>query len=262
MENRGTVPVGRLIEQLLALGVRPGGVLLVHTSFSEAGPVESGPEGLIGALREALGPDGTLVMPSMSDDDDHPFDPAATAVADMGIVADTFWRMPGVLRSDSPHSFAAVGPEAPVITAPHPIEIPHGPDSPVGRVHELGGQVLLLGVGHDSDTTIHLAENIAAVRYRRPKYVTVLRDGAPARLEYQEIDHCCERFELVDGWLDELGLQERGVVGHALARLARSGDIVDVALERLRRDETTFLHPVGVDEQCDEARASISAAVR
>ena len=52
----------------------------------------------------------------------------------VGVVADTFWRLPGVRRSDSPHAFAAAGPRAAEITAPHPIDVPHGPDSPVGRV--------------------------------------------------------------------------------------------------------------------------------
>ena len=61
--------------------------------------------GLIAALQTALGPEGTLVMPSMSSDDDHPFDPKTTPCAEMGVVAETFWRVPGVLRSDSPHAF-------------------------------------------------------------------------------------------------------------------------------------------------------------
>jgi aminoglycoside 3-N-acetyltransferase len=247
----------RLADQLLALGVRPASVLLVHTSFRAVRPVEGGPEGLIAALREALGPDGTLVMPAMSDDDDHPFDPAATPCLGMGIVAETFWRLPGVLRSDSPHALAAAGPHAARITAPRPIDVPHGLDSPVGRVWELDGQVLLLGVGHDSNTTIHLAENLAGVRYRRRKYATVLDNGRPQRIEYAEIDHCTERFALVDGWLEEKGLQRTGPVGHATARLARSRDIVATVGERLGQDETIFLHPKGVDEECDEACDSL-----
>ncbi|MEM7356005.1 MAG: AAC(3) family N-acetyltransferase, partial [Acidobacteriota bacterium] len=60
--------------QLVALGIEPGGVLVVHTAFSKVAPVAGGPVGLIRALREVVGPRGTLVMPSMTDDDDHPFD--------------------------------------------------------------------------------------------------------------------------------------------------------------------------------------------
>jgi aminoglycoside 3-N-acetyltransferase len=175
----------------------------------------------------------------------------------MGVVADTFWRMPGVLRSDSPHAFAAVGPHAAHITAPHPVDVPHGLNSPVGRVYELDGQVLLLGVDHGSNTTIHLAENMAGVRYRRPSQAMILQDGIPTLIEFGEIDHCCENFELAGQWLDEKGLQQRGKVGNATALLIRSRDIVDVVTSQLRENETVFLHPFGVDEQCDEARQSI-----
>jgi aminoglycoside 3-N-acetyltransferase len=256
--DRQPISKSHLIEQLHTLGIRPGGVLQVHTSFRAVRPVDGGPEGLIEALREAIGPDGTLVIPSMSDDDDHPFDPKATPCLGMGIVADTFWRLPGVLRSDSPHAFAAAGPHAARITAPHPIDVPHGLDSPVGRVWELDGQVLLLGVGHDANATIHLAENLAGVRYRRRKYLTDLEDGKPTRFDYAEIDHCTEKFVLLDGWLEEKGQQRTGIVGYATARLAQSRDIVDTVVERLRRDETLFLHPKGTDVECDEARDSIS----
>lgn len=237
-------------------------MLVVHTAFSKVAPVEGGPEGLIAALREALGPDGTLVMPSMSDDDDHPFDPATTPARSMGVVADTFWRMPGVLRSDSPHAFAAAGPDAGRILAPHPIDFPHGLDSPVGRAYERDGQVLLLGVGHGENTTVHLAEAIAGVRYRLEKELTILRNGKPEKLSYLEIDHCCKRFAQLDGWLDEQGLQRRGTVGHAEARLARSRDIVTVAVRHLNDDETIFLHPPGVDDECDAARASLERLPR
>lgn len=252
-----TISQAALSRQVRELGVEPGGVLLVHCAFSRVRPVEGGPQGLIAALLGALGPQGTLVMPSMTSSDDEPFDPQSTPCAGMGVVADTFWRMPGVLRSDSPHAFAASGPAAARITAPHPPEIPHGPDSPVGRVYDLDGQVLLLGVGHDDDTTIHLAEFLAGVRYRRRKMLTVRVGEAVTRLEIREIDHCCQNFTMVDGWLEEDGLQRRGMVGHAPARLAHSRDIVAVVTARLRQNETAFLHPYGVDEECDDARASL-----
>jgi aminoglycoside 3-N-acetyltransferase len=257
--NTETISQTTLVGQLLSLGLKPGGVLLVHTSFSKVKPVEGGPLGLIAALRAALGPAGTLVMPSMSYDDEHVFDKTRSHCAEMGIVADTFWRMPDVLRSDNNHAFAAVGPLAAQIIAPHPLEIPHGPDSPVGRVHELDGQILLLGVGHDANTTIHLCESLAGVRYLRDKYLTILKDGKPARLNFREIDHCCQNFALADGWLDERNLQRRGKVGHAEARLFGSRDLVSVVTERVKSNLTIFLHPTGVDEECDDAWASLAA---
>jgi aminoglycoside N3'-acetyltransferase len=246
-----------LTAELHELGVTASGVLLVHTSFSKVGPVEDGPLGLIRALQAALGPDGTLVMPSMTDDDDHPFDPRTTSCLGMGVVADMFWRMPGVVRSDSPHAFAAIGPDAVRITADHPLDMPHGMDSPVGRVYDLDGQVLLLGVGHDANTTIHLAEALAGVRYRRPKSVMILEAGKPTPYRYGEIDHCCSNFNLVDQWLDADTRQRHGRVGHGEGRLARSRDVVATVRARLSANETVFLHEPGVDRQCDEARASI-----
>lgn len=248
----------QLIQQLLDLGVQPGGVLLVHTAFSRVKPVEEGPVGLIAALRAALGPEGTLVMPSMTEEDDQPFEREATPCRWLGIVAETFWRLPGVLRSDNPHAFAAIGPQAARITAPHPVEMPHGLDSPVGRVYELNGQVLLLGVGHDDNTTVHLAEYLGGARYRRKKYSTILQSGQPVRLEYGEIDHCCQRFKLVEGWLEAKRLQRRGQVGYAEARLVRSQDLVEIVSAQVRANDTIFLHPQGVDPECDDAWASLA----
>lgn len=248
-----------LIRQLGALGVQSGGVLLVHAALSKVNPVEGGPYGLIEALLDAIGAEGTLVMPSMADDDDIPFDRGQTPCRGVSVVADSFWRMPGVLRSDSPHAFAASGPQAEQITLPHPVDVPHGLNSPPGRVYELDGQVLLLGVGHDADTTIHVAENIAGVRYRQRKHATIIANGRPTRYEYGETDHCCEKFRLLDAWLAAEGRQRRGIVGHAEARLARSRDVVAAALARLRQDETVFLHAPGACGECDEARAGIAA---
>jgi aminoglycoside 3-N-acetyltransferase len=251
-----------LVSQLLDLGVRPGGVLLVHTSFRGVRPVEGGPAGLIEALRVALGPDGTLVMPSWSGSNDEPFVVDRTpADASLGVVPETFRRMPDVLRSDHQHAFAAAGPAAAkVLRDPLPLP-PHGPASPAGRVHDLDGQVLLLGVGHDADTTIHLAEILAGVPYRVAKHCTISIGGEPRRIEYGENDHCCARFKLVDGWLGEAGRQRHGPVGHAEGRLARSRDIVDVVVQRLRREPLLFLHDTGAGcEACDEARASVPGA--
>lgn len=258
MGSLDAVRRSELIEQLRSLGVEEGGVLLVHTSFRAAAPVEGGPRGLIAALQEAVGPDGTLVMPAWSRRD-RLFDPRRSEVSEsLGIVARTFSGMPGVLRSDHIHAFAASGPRAAeVLRDPLPLP-PHIPASPVGRVHELDGQVLLLGVNHDADTTIHLAEILGGAPYRIPKSCIVLQDGTPTRLEYGENDHCCARFVLVDGWLRAAGRQAEGVVGHASARLARSRAIVECVLPRIEPDPLVFLHEPGEGcAECDEARASL-----
>jgi len=248
-----------LARQLLDLGVEPGGVLLVHTSYRAIRPVVGGPEGLILALREALGPDGTLVMPSWAADGDRPFHPASSpADVDLGVVARTFWRLPDVQRSRHPFAFAAAGPRAEEVLADGLPLPPHRPESPVGRVRDLDGHVLLLGVDHDADTTVHLAELEAGVPYRLLKTTTVEQDGRSVRVGYGENDHCCARFTCVGEWLDARDLQRVGPVGHGTARLIRSRDVVSTVVERLTPDPTFFLHPMGSGcEECDEAWSSI-----
>src|SRR5215208_6023026 len=132
--GRREVGTEEVTRQLHALGVERGGILLVHTSFRAVRPCEGGPAGLVAALRAALGPDGTLAMPSWTGSDEEPFDRATTpASPDLGVVADTFWRLPGVVRSEHPFAFAAAGPGAVELTeGPLPLP-PHAPESPVGR---------------------------------------------------------------------------------------------------------------------------------
>lgn len=256
---RSSFSCSQLVARLAHLGVVRGGVLLVHTSYRAIRPVEGGPAGLIHALREALGPDGTLVMPSWPGDDSQPFDRRRSAVdADLGVVAQIFWQLPGVLRADHFQAFAAVGPQSEfVLQDPLPLP-PHIAKSPVGRVHELDGQVLLLGVNHDADTTIHLAEIMAGVPYGIPRQATVMHDGRPQRLEFRENDHCCRRFNLVDDWLRAEGLQREGRVGNAASRLCRAADVTRVVVRQLEADPLFFLCPPGSGcEECDLAHASL-----
>lgn len=235
-------------------------MLLVHTSYRAIRPVEDGPSGVIHALREALGAEGTLVMPSWPGDHDRPFDRKRSAVdADLGIVAQIFWQLRGVRRADHFHAFAAAGPKSEyVLQDPLPLP-PHIAASPVGRVHDLDGQVLLLGVNHDADTTIHLAETMAAVPYGIAHHGTVLCDGRPKRVEFLENDHCCQRFRLVDDWLRAEGLQTEGRIGRGPARLVHARDVTRVVLQKLEADPLVFLcaAEAGCDE-CDLARASLA----
>lgn len=88
-------------------------------------------------------------------------------------------------------------------------------------------------------------------------YCTVVETGQASRIEYGENDHCCARFALAGDWLRARGLQAENSVGYAHARLARSREIVAVAVEHLRREPLIFLHPREAScGECDEARAS------
>lgn len=242
-----------LLAQLAALGVERGDLLLVHCAFSQIGPVAGGPAGFIAVLQEAVGPRGTLMMPSLADDDGL-FDPRSTPCLSMGVVAQTFWRIPDVKRSDNPHAFAARGPLATALLMPHPVVVPHGVDSPAGRAIALGGKILLAGVGHDANTTIHVAENEARVRYGFEARSLVLQAGAPVELRYREVDHCCRGFDRVGEALQRTGQQRRGALGHGKAALATSRATFDAAMALLRADEEALLCAPGACNFCDAAR--------
>ncbi|MFN2445531.1 MAG: AAC(3) family N-acetyltransferase [Vicinamibacterales bacterium] len=248
----------QLLAQLQRLGVRTGGVLLVHTSFRAVAPTEEGPLGLIRALRAALGPTGTLVMPTMTSGETV-FDPKSTPTDGMGITAELFWRQPGVRRSTHPGgSFAAEGPLAALICRPQPLSPPHGVDSPVGHVHDMDGQVLLLGVTHSENTTLHLAEAIARVPYSVSHPCVIESDGAAHTVMIAETDHCCTGFRRLDTWLRERGFQAEGKVGNADARLCNARDVVAVAVAHLASDPLIFLCAAGAGcEECDAARDSV-----
>ena len=141
-ETETPATVASLQADLRALGVTPGMVVLVHSSLSAMGWVCGGPVAVILALQKALGPDGTLVMPTHSGDLTEPsrwesppvpeswwpvireampaFDPDLTPTRAMGTIPETFRKQRGVLRSVHPHvSFSARGPRAEEITGNH-----------------------------------------------------------------------------------------------------------------------------------------------
>jgi aminoglycoside 3-N-acetyltransferase len=249
----------QLVNQLRELGVSGGAVLLVHCSFRAVRPVVGGPGGLIEALIEAVGPEGTLVMPTMTDGQTV-FDPAVTPTSKMGVVAETFWQRPQVLRSTHPSgSFAAWGQHSEHICAPQPLTPPHGLDSPVGRVFELAGSVLLLGVHHSENTTVHLAESIAGVPYFIAHPCVVEQDGQPVRIHIAETDHCCEGFRRVEPWVQSI--QRTGTVGRAVARLVPSQGLVHEVVRRLRVDLLQLLCKADAPcEECALARASLDGS--
>lgn len=178
----------RTTAALTALGVRPGDVLLVHASLRSLGPVAGGARGVLGALRRAVGPAGTLVVPAFtpenSDTSPHyrervrdldagavdavrasmePYDPALTPAPSMGALAETVRTAAGAGRSAHPQtSFAALGPDAARLLAGHRADCHLGEDSPLARLYEADARILLLGTGYATCTAFHLGE------YRMP----------------------------------------------------------------------------------------------
>jgi aminoglycoside 3-N-acetyltransferase len=184
-QTREMITVEQLITDLRALGLKPGMTVLAHSSLSRLGWVCGSAQAVIEALEEVLTPAGTLVMPAHSSELSDPaewrhppvpqawwepiratmpaFQPDLTPTRQMGRIAETFRKQNGVLRSAHPQvSFAAWGAQAKFVTDGHRLEHPLGEDSPLARIYALDGRILLLGVGHGNNTSLHLAGRASA----------------------------------------------------------------------------------------------------
>jgi aminoglycoside 3-N-acetyltransferase len=171
-----------LTQEFTRLGVRSGDVLLVHSSMRAIGWVCGDATAVVQALIDAVGPAGAIVVPAQTPDNRDPswwshrpipeewwpavrdhlpaFDPALTASAGMGAVAERVRTWPGSARSDHPlTSFAAVGPQAHELMAGHHIGSLLGDRSPLAALERAAAKVLLLGVGFEKCTAFHLAES-------------------------------------------------------------------------------------------------------
>lgn len=244
---------GDLAADLRALGVRPGGVLLAHASLRAVGTVVGGAQGVVLALAEALGPDGTLVVPSQSwqlcdpaylaepgvpaeryDDvrDALPaYEAAWTPSRTMGAVAESVRTRPGAVRSAHPHrSFAAHGPAASGLLARHDLDDPVGEGSPLAALYEADAQVLLLGVGYDKCTSLHLAEARSGLPVARvPNGAPVLVEGRRQWITFDEPEVDDADFVALGEAFAADGGQRTGQVGDADARLLDVRRLVDFA---------------------------------
>jgi aminoglycoside 3-N-acetyltransferase len=136
-------------------------------------------------------------------------------------------------------SFAAWGQYAGVVTAGHSLDYGLGEGSPLARVYELDGHVLLLGVGHDRNTSFHLAEYRAGGSPATTEVAAILEDGRRVWREYRDIALDSERFAVLGSDFETTGAVRRGRVGQAEARLFRQRAAVDYAVGLLERGRAT-----------------------
>ena len=242
-----------LTRDLLALGVAPGDLLYVHSSLKAVGWLENGPDDVIDALLDALGPEGTLAVPthtvSYAAWGHPPFSPTAAPVH-MGIVPTALIKRPEAHRSAHPtHASAAIGKLARALTDNHCISDPLAEQSPLHRVMAWGGKILLLGVGHTSNTSIHLAETLAGMPYITSPYdpgktVVPLRFGADGSVEevpQEQYPGCSDAFYLAESYLKEQGRITYGAVGNAVAQLMSSRELIETIHGILAKDATFLL---------------------
>lgn len=245
--------VASLVAGLRALGVEPGMTLFVHSSLSRLGWVAGAAQAVVLALQEAVGETGTLALPAHSTslsepsqwqhppvpeswwqtirDETPAFDPALTPTRGMGRIAELFRTAPGVVRSYHPQtSVAAWGRNARFLTDGHALDSAVGEGSPMARLYDLDGWVLLLGAGHGSNTSLHLSEYRARWPSKKnaPQGAPILVDGERRWVEYEDLEWDDEDFPAIGAAFEaETGEVRIGKVARAESRLMRQRPLVD-----------------------------------
>ena len=248
------VTTASLAADLRALDVRANGVLIVHSSLSKLGWVVGGAQAVVQALQSVVGGSGTLVLPTHSAHLSDPgkwenppvpsewwpgiradmpaYDPLLTPTREMGAIVECFRHLPGVVRSAHPrHSFAALGPDAATIVAEHDLADSFGERTPLGRAYELDAQVLLLGVGHANNTSLHLAE--AKGSFTKKRYANgspMLVAGRREWVTYEGDDTDDADFETLGNAFAQTGAQTEGPAGHGTAKVMSQRAVVDFAV--------------------------------
>lgn len=252
-----------LSADLKNIGVKEGTVLLVHSSLSSIGWVSGGAAAVILALEEVLGEEGTLIMPAHSGDLSEPskwknppvpgdwcdtirktmpaFDPDLTPTRGVGIIPEVFRKQKGVLRSNHPQaSFAARGKYAEYITENHSLEYAFGKKSPLAKIYELDGYVLLVGVGYINNTSIHLAEYRASYPSKREEVsgTPLMISGKRKWVDIKDIEPVTDDFEKIgSGFMkDKKSVIRTGYIGQAKSQLIRQKALVDFAVEWMEKN--------------------------
>ena len=186
------VTKAEILRGLRAFGIVPGDALLVHSSLKSMGRVEGGADTVIDALIEAVGPDGIIAVPthtasdarpedSQPDYKPDPFHPAKT-VSRTGLITEMLRKRPEAVRSLHPtHSVAAIGRGADEMVRFHGPESHFGRHTPYGWLVRRGAKILLIGVKMNSNTLIHMIEDLADMPSLSDNRVVVEDDDGTVR---------------------------------------------------------------------------------
>jgi aminoglycoside 3-N-acetyltransferase len=255
--EKKTDDINQITRDLEAIGVRGGGVLLVHSSLSSMGYVAGGPETVILGIMKALGPDGTLLMPALSNvyvTEEHPFFNVKKTPSNIGIIPEYFRKKKETGRSVHPtHSVCGFGPLAERLLSDHILDsTPCGPHSPFRLLPRYNGQILMLGCGLSPNTSMHAIEELAAPPYLYGPlllYHLILTDGRRVVKEYRSQGfygwkHCYERVEKI---LDEDKLKH-GTVLEADAILIEAASLWDSVLPVLGRYPLFFVEKLNNEQ--------------
>lgn len=251
-----------LADDFAALGLQAGQTVLVHSSLKRVGGwICGGPPVVIQALLQVLGADGTLMMPTHSSDNTNPanwqnppvpeswwpiirqqmpaYDPATAPTRMMGILPDTLRYWPGAIRSHHPiGSFTAVGKHAAYLTENHILEPMFGDETPIGKLYALDGHVMLLGVGHGNNTSLHLAEYRATFpgKAYQTEGTAMLVNGQRQWVEFEMLALEDEDFPQIGADYEKINHAKLdhavtiGHIGQAETRFFKQCPIVDFAV--------------------------------
>ena len=237
-----------------AVGMKKGQSVEVHTSLSSMGFVCGGPQMVIEALLETVGEEGTIMMPTQSWKNLDPtcgvhweepeewwqvirdnwpaYDKNITPTNTMGAVAEMFRKWPGALRSDHPaRSVAAWGKHAEYLTKNHDLSNIFGEGSPIGKLYELDGYVLLIGVGYDKNTSIHLADVRADYpgKHFCTEHSAVMENGKRVWKAYDTLFVDGEDFDAIGEAFEKAYPVGKAALGNGVIRLMKQREIVDFA---------------------------------
>ncbi|MBQ7222996.1 MAG: AAC(3) family N-acetyltransferase [Erysipelotrichaceae bacterium] len=247
-----------LVSQFKALGVKEGTVLEVHSSLKSLGYVIGGAQSVVDALRECVGPEGTLVMSGQNSNNTEPVfwenPPIERSLfqkvrdhmpATIGHGSDLFWmgeiarnlamRDEAVWSGHPNCAFYGLGAKAQYLMENQSLDFALGEDSPLGRMYAEGAMVLLIGVGYDSCTSLHLAESRSGVRTVMVQGAALEEDGERVWKKYLDINYDSDEFPEIGEKLEAAGLVTTGQVGEADCKLFSLSEAVDLGQEYLKR---------------------------
>ncbi len=253
MENKIVVTKRQIITSLKNLGLKAGDTALVHSSLSRFGIVTGGVDTVIDAVLEAVAPDGTIMVPTLTGSeklspDNPPVFDVRTTPCWTGKIPETFRRREAAIRSLHPtHSVSAIGVKAKYFTQGHEnCMTPCGLNSPYHKLAKSNGYVLMLGVDLECCTLFHTAEELAEVDYVNQKdfVIATVKDyqGIERKIKLKIHKYGDERdFTKMEKMLMERGILKKGESGNAEIRLIKAGDFLSLAIDILKQNPRYLL---------------------
>jgi aminoglycoside 3-N-acetyltransferase len=236
----------RIVEDLREMRLRAGDAVLVHASMRAVGPVEGGADTLVDALIEVVGAEGVILVPSfnrrnrVNEDGLGACFELGPCREQVGILGERAAAHPDAHVSSHPTlAFSAIGRNAEFLTASVPLHYPLGENSPLARLYQLDGRILLIGVGHEVNAAIHLAECWADAPYARRKATVRMEDGSIAEMEGSP--ECSAGFTKIERVLRQARIIRSGYVGNAPSQSMRMQHAVSMAREMLRGSAESLL---------------------